>query len=400
MAVAVDGPRARDTPAWRAVWRRECVRLWRDRRSRLLLFTLPLLSWLLLLWLFWPRVPHDLPIVVHDADGSALSRQLVRYVDAAPTARVAAMAISQDEARDWVLRGRAYALLSIPSGLEASVLAGRPHPVQLFYNTQWLSAGNAIARDVRLAGGTVSLRLAAGKRALQGENLRFAAAQAYPIATQLHPLFNPSLDYARYLGLAMVMALLHIFVVVAASDACGRELRDGTAGEWFDAAGGSATVALLGKLAPLALWFCVFGGTILLASLAWLGVAVAGSVAWLLLGWCALVMACLGLGAFLVGCTGNLRMATSIASLVISPALAFSGLTFPAWSMPAAIAVWSAMLPLTHYLSLHVQQVSMGAPTSQALWQVLALLPFAGLPFVLLPRWRTLLSQPGRWGRE
>lgn len=399
MAVAADGLSTPSAPGFVAVWRRECARLWGDRRSRLLLFTLPLLGWLLLLWLFWPRMPRDLPIIVHDADGSALSRQLVRYVDATPTARVAAMAVSQDEARDWMLRGKAYALLSIPQGMQASVLAGTPHPVQLFYNTQWLSAGNAIARDVRQAGGTVSLQLAAGKRVLHGQNPRLALAQAYPIATQLHPLFNPSLDYARYLGLAMVMALLHIFVVVAAADACGRELRDSTAGQWFDAAGGSVMAALLGKLAPLALWFSVLGATVLLASLAWLGVQVVGSVAWLLLGWCALVLACLGLGAFLVGCTGNLRMATSVASLIISPALAFSGLTFPAWSMPTAIALWSALLPLTHYLSLHVQQVSMGAPMSQALWQVLALVPFALLPFLLLPRWRTLLSQPERWGR-
>ncbi len=398
MAVAAADLRATREPGFVAVWRRECARLWGDRRSRLLLFTLPLLSWLLLLWLFWPRTPHDLPIVVHDADGSALSRQLVRYVDATPTARVVAMAISQDEARDWMLRGKAYALLSIPSGLQASVLSGSPHPVQLFYNTQWMSAGNAVARDVRLAGGTVSLRLAVGKRALEGENLRLATMQAYPIATQLHPLFNPSLDYARYLGLAMVMALLHIFAVVAGADVCGRELRDATAGDWLDTAGGSVTVALLGKLAPLALWFFVFGGFVLLASLAWLGVQVAGSLTWLLFGWCALILACLGLGAFLVGCAGNLRMATSIASLIISPALAFSGLTFPAWSMPTAIALWSALLPLTHYLSLHVQQVSMGAPTSQALGQVTALLAFALLPVLLLPRWRTLLSQPDRWG--
>ncbi|MFC3551008.1 ABC transporter permease [Lysobacter cavernae] len=370
-----------------------------DRRSRLLLVVFPLASWLLLLWLFWPRVPHDLPIAVLDADGSALSRQLTRAIDATPSIRVAYAVTDQGGGRDLVLRGQAYAVLAIPAGLEASVLRGDPDPVQLFYNTQLLTAGNLVARDARLAAGTLSVTLAAGRRALQGENTRLAVAAANPIGTELHPLFNPSMDYARFLGLTLVAALLHIFAVVAGADACGRELRERTAGAWFEASGRSAFVALAGKLAPYALWFAALGSAVLLTSMALLRIEMAGSVVLLLLGWCVFGIASLGLGAFLIGCTANLRMATSIASLIISPALAFSGLTFPAWSMPVMIKLWSALLPLTHYLTLHVQQVSMGAGAANAWLQMLPLLAFAVLPFVLLPRWQRLLSQPAYWGR-
>src|SRR5260221_10562989 len=46
--------------------------------------------------------------------------------------------------------------------------------------------------------------------------------------------------------------MLHMFVLGGAGYAIGREYRDRTARQWLDAAGGSITAALAGKLLPLA----------------------------------------------------------------------------------------------------------------------------------------------------
>lgn len=387
-------------PGFGAVWRRECARMFADQRSRLLLLILPLAGWLLVLWLFWPRVAHHLPIAVYDADRSALSRQLLRNLAATPAVRLAWTVENPEEGRDLVLRGDAYALIAIPAGLQREALRGKPSPVQLYYNAQFLTASNLVARDVRTVTATTSVVRAAGRRALQGEARPFAIAAANPVGTQLHPLFNPALDYARFLALAVIAAMLHIFAVVAAADACGRELRERSAGSWSNAAGGKALPAVAGKLAPHALWFGALSSSILLVTLAVLGIEIHGHMILLVLGLCLFMAASLALGAFLVGLVANLRMATSLASLIISPALAFSGLTFPTMSMPVAIKLWSLLLPLTYYIKLQVEQVSMGAPLSTAPALLLPLLLFTVLPFLLLPRWRRILPDEAYWGRQ
>lgn len=355
---------------------------------------LPLASIVLMVSLFWPRAPHDLPIVVYDADGSALSRQLLRSIDATPSLRIRSWATSLDEGRDSVLRGDAYALLAIPAGYQRDVLRGAPHPSQLFYNAQLLTAGNLAARDARMAAATLSASRAVGRRVLGGEATPLAIRAANPIATQLHALFNPGLDYSRFLGLAVIAALLHIFAVIAGVDSTARELRERTAEDWLATAGGSPAAALAGKLALHWLWFSALGAVAIFGNLALLGVVVAGSALLLLLGWIAFVAASLALGALLTLLTADLRLATSVSSLLISPALAFSGLTFPAVAFPVAVAGWSALLPLTHYLQLQTQQVSMATTGWAALAPVVALLAFVMPPLLGLPRWRRLLSQP------
>ena len=64
----------------------------------------------------------------------------------------------------------------------------------------------------------------------------------------------------------------------------------------------------------------------------------------------------LSVALMLVAWTANLRFASSIAALYSAPAFAFVGITFPLMGMPVAGRVWSALLPLTHYLQVMVDQ--------------------------------------------
>lgn len=49
---------------------------------------LPILSFLFFVVLFRSGVPHDMPVAVLDQDNTPLSRQLVRMIDATPSAKV------------------------------------------------------------------------------------------------------------------------------------------------------------------------------------------------------------------------------------------------------------------------------------------------------------------------
>ncbi len=370
------------------VSRREWQRFLATPRLWLLALIAPLGLSLVLLWIFAQRMPQDLPLVVVDYDHSAASRLLARQMEASSALQLRASAADMREAAGLVRRGQAYGVLVIPPQFERDLLRNESPGVQLYYNRQMLTAGNLLMRNVRTVLATVSA----------GVGMAHGVAPA--ILMELHPVFNPGMDYARFLGLPLTLALLHIAMVVVAVDVTGRELREGTAAAWLAAADGSWWRALLGKLLPWGLWFICAGLLWLVASLRWLGVEFAGQLLPWVMGWVLLVLACLGLGAFLVAATGNLRMAASVASLIVSPAFAFGGLTFPADYMPAFAQLWSWLLPLTHGLAVHVQQASMAAPASAALPHLACLALFSALPFLLWRRWHRLLTDPQCWGAQ
>ena len=361
---------------------------------------MPLAGWGLLLGVFGRHVARDLPVAVVDLDGSALSRRLVRAIDATPAARVVAGRGDATDAAGFLRRGEAYAVVVLPAGLERDVERGAAPRVQALTNGVWLLPATLVGRDVRAAVATVSAELEVRARVARGEPPTRATVAAEPVRAELRPLFNPALAYARFLFLALVPTLLHMSVLTLAVHALGSELRWGTAAAWLTAAGGRAWTAVLGKLLPYTLWFALLWIALVEAALGALDLAPAGSRA---LWWAAailVVVAYQGLGALLVAATGNLRLATSVAGLLAGPAFAVVGVTFPRVAMPAAARAWAAALPLTHYLDVQAQQVTVGAPARASLAALGALLAMAVLLHVLaLPRLARLARDPLAWGR-
>lgn len=381
-------PESGDTTGFAAVFRRELARIARTPRIRWLGLWLPLLVIALLMAVFHAQTPRHLPVILVDHDHSALSRQLARTIAAAPAVTLDTSATDLRAAGERVRAGRVFAVIAIPPDFERDVLRGHGAQVQVFHNSQAMTAGNVVLRDVRLAVGTFNAGVA----------MRRGVRPA--IGMESHALFNPGLDYGQFLALPLIAAILHIALVILGADATGRELRERRAGSWFAAAGGRIVPALGGKLAPYALTWSLGGWLVLMAALRWFGVAIAGSALLWGLGWVALVLASLGLGAFMVAVFANLRLAVSAASLVVSPAFAYSGVTFPLLGMSGFAYVWASALPLSHYLALQTGQMAMATPWLVDAQHLLPLLLVAALPWLLAGRWRRLLTDESRWGAQ
>lgn len=368
---------------WRREWQRFCAtpRLWG------LVVIAPAFLSLLIIWIFSSRTPLSLPVLLVDYDNSSASRHLGRQLQSLPSAELVALAPDMEHAAAEIRKGKAYAVVVIPTSFERDLLRGDRPGVSLFYNRQTMTAGNILLRDVR----TVVATLGAGISVEQGQRPALLA--------DTRPAFNPGMDYARFLALPLMIALLHIAIVLVAVDVTGRELRDGTAAKWLASADGKPFAALLGKLLPYMLWFSVLGLLLFAAMLRGLNVIIQGQVSLWILSWFILVTACCGLGALLVLLTGNLRMAISVASVIVSPAFAYAGLTFPAAYMPSVAEFWSSLLPLSHGLAAHMDQVVIAAPAHITMRHLLALSPFIIVPVLFLSRWKRLMSDPLYWGK-
>jgi ABC-2 type transport system permease protein len=300
-----------------------------------------------------------------------------------------------------VLRNQAYAVIVMPAGLERDVRRGEAPKVVAYYNAQYLLPASLIRRDLRTAVGTVSAGLELRMRQGRGEPAHAAMSHLEPIRVDYHTLFNPQLSYLYYLVAALLPTLLQIFVIVAGVHALGVELKEGTAGEWMDAAGGSAWRAVMGKLLPYFLHFSALGLFMLGVLFRFMGVPLNGSPQVLVLATLLLVAGYLSVALMLVAWTANLRFASSIAALYSAPAFAFVGITFPLMGMPAAGRVWSALLPLTHYLQVVVDQSMRAAPPAASMASFRSLLALVAVP-AALSVWRMghVARDDRYWGRQ
>jgi ABC-2 type transport system permease protein len=227
-----------------------------------------------------------------------------------------------------------------------------------------------------------------------------AAAQFEPIRTTLNSLYNENTSYEAFLTLALMPAMLQIFIVVAVVTSIGRELRDGTVPQWLASANGSWLRAVGAKLLFPLIAYCALALLYLLFfSLArdW---AVAGSLPALLLSMLLLVLAYCGLATLLIAATLSLRLALSGAAFITAPAFAFAGQAFPLMAMPAPARAWAEALPLTHYLQLQTKYWLAGAPWRYGVQEMLILAGIAigcGAVGVFLLARRA--NTPAAWGR-
>ncbi|NLC62133.1 MAG: ABC transporter permease [Gammaproteobacteria bacterium] len=395
MAAALTPATARQAFVRSAV--RECMRLRADPWDLAMATWIPLLALALFAWMFGAGVPRALPVAVVDHDNSVMSRELVRMIDAAPGLQVAARPADMQQAWAAVRAAEVYAVVHVPEGSGREILRGGSAVVFAYYNASHQTAGQAAERGI---GDAVQ---AAGERFVRADVARIRgpdAVRAPPLRVQATVLANAARSYEQFLLGLLFPALLYLAACLAMVSALGRELRDGTAGEWLQSCGDRLLPAVAGKLAPYLLLFTVHGT----GSLVWLAAirgGVAGSAALLLAAQAGLYLASAGIALLLVGATRNLGVALSVTGLYAGTALAFSGATFPMQGAPLFAQAWSRLLPLTPYLKLQVQQLELGADWTASLPTVGGLLLFmlvaGGIGLVLYGRGA---RDPAAWGQR
>ena len=344
-------------------------------------------------------VMRGLPIAVVDQDGTAVSRELTRRLDATPGLKVAARPADMAAAEHLVRSNRAYAVVLIPADTERDVLRGGTASITTFYNASYSTPAGSALRDI---GDTVQGYAATLAREQGAAIAGPGKVRAPPVSAQTNIMFNPQRSYELQLVALLHPALLHLIFMVAAVSALGRELRDGTIGAWIgDAPPGQAAMAVAGKLAPYLAIFTFWGVLAILYLADVRGWPVAGSMTMLTAGYVAMYLAYAGVTLLIVGLTLSMGKALSAAGLYAGASFAFAGAIFPIESASAFAKAWSALLPYSTFTKLLAEQWIMAAPAMQSLPLAAAMLIF--LPVgagIGLPRYIAAARRPDTWGRR
>ncbi|MBO9406673.1 ABC transporter permease [Shimia sp. R9_1] len=382
---------ARSLPAgfWR-VFRRELRRIQARPNLAFMLGPFPLFLMLLLSVVFSAGLPRDLSVAVVDNDGTSLSRQAIRMVDATPDVTVTLQLANLAEGKQAIIRGDVYAVILFPENMERDLQSARQPEVVTFYNNQLLTIGGIVSRATRQALSTFSAGVSVRVLTSNGLTQEAALEAIRPIPLQQSPLFNPALDYTQFLLAALMPTVLLIFISAGAALNVARDLQQHNGARNLVRLGGSALPALAGKLTPYLLAFLltlIFGDAILFGHF---DAPFQGSmllhVAYSLL----FIASSLCLGAFIATVAGDTVAALGMTGVMTGPAFGFAGISFPRIMMNNFAWAWGGLLPLIPYLQLRVDQVLRGTPIETSLptlgWLALQMLVYGGLALLLLKR--------------
>lgn len=182
--------------------------IWRDRgaRSVMLLATL-------FFSVFFPQpylheVVRDMPVVVIDQDGSTLSRELIRRIDAADSVAVTRYASDMTAAREMFLRREVYGIVMVPPRFERDLLAGRSAPIAAYSDGGYFLLNSVMSSALTNAARSLGAEVQLGRLTAAGVDASSALAVIEPLRTTIVPLFNPTGGYASFVLPAVFVVIL------------------------------------------------------------------------------------------------------------------------------------------------------------------------------------------------
>ncbi|MFA7330598.1 MAG: ABC transporter permease [Candidatus Delongbacteria bacterium] len=361
--------------------------LLRDREWLLVALVSPLFYLFFYGSAYLHKVEADLPLAVLDLDRSALSRTLVRGLEAHPMLAVTRTPASGEEARLELERGQVKAVLWIPRRLSARLKAGQAAEVELWTDASRFLPANDVNRAVGEVVGTLGTGVVMKGWRARGAGADQLPSRADPLRLEQRPLFNERDAYGDFLLPVLLGLILQQTLLIAVGLLAGGLRASGGLAEVSRRAGGRPLAALAGLLLPVLVVYAGHALFIQAVPVRLYGLGQAGSPAALLLLTLLFLptLACLG---WLAASWLPDRLAVLQLFVFSSyPLLLLSGTSWPLEAMPAPLALLARLLPGTPYLQALVRVTQTGAGLRHIRPELLLL---AGqlLVYGALARWR------------
>lgn len=182
--------------------------IWADRGARS-----TMLGATLFFSVFFPQpylaeVVRDMPVAVIDQDGSTLSRELIRRIDAADAVAVTRYAADMPSARDMFLKREVYGIVVVPPRFERDLLAGRSAPIAAFSDGGYFLLNSVMSSALTNAARSLGAEVQVGRLTATGVDASAAMAVVEPLRVTLVPLFNPTGGYASFVLPAVFVLIL------------------------------------------------------------------------------------------------------------------------------------------------------------------------------------------------
>jgi ABC-2 type transport system permease protein len=323
---------------------------------------------------------RNVPVVVADADRSAVSRDLVERFNASPNFSVIAVVSGYNEIDPYLERGLAWMALSIPPSYGESLGAGRPQTLQVI-------ADGSDANSSNVALGYATNLIAAYAQELSvkraGSMLSAGSMPARGIDARVRVWFNPRLESHDFMIPGVLALLLLVVTTNLSSMGIVREKELGTL-EQLNVTPLRRWQLIVGKLLPYALIGMIDAFLVIAVAVLWFQIPLRGSLLLLLALTLIYLLTTLGLGLFVstVSSTQQQAMMTTT-FFFLTPMIYLSGFVFPIENMPPVIQFVTYLIPLRYFLVI-VRSIFLKGVGLETLWPQVAALTAWGVAILSL----------------
>lgn len=199
------------------IMRREFYYMWQDRVLRYVLIIGPVLAILFFSYLYSFQNVTDIPSAVVDLDHSAQSRELIRQLSNAENLKIENHPETYKELESLIDQGIAAVGIVIPENYGQDIMSGKQTRILgIIDGSNMIYATNASSTLIQVTG-MISAETGIKTMVGMGMNLQEATEAYQAIEFKEEAWYNPTLNYAYFLILALALNMWQQCCVMAAA---------------------------------------------------------------------------------------------------------------------------------------------------------------------------------------
>jgi len=324
---------------------KEFIQVFRDKRTRILLFVPPIVQMLIFGYAATYEI-HHVATVVLDLDHSQESRDLVSRFTSSPYFDVQHQLTDSRQVGDLIDRGQATVALQINPGFAEDLRKGQTAPLQVI-----VDATNS--NTALIASGYINQIALGFAKDYQFDRINrispHLTERTPNVQLEQRPWYNPNLRSRWFFVPGIVGSLTLVLVVNLTAFAVVREREIGTL-EQIMVTPIRPAEFILGKTLPFFLIGLLDVSLIAVVGTLWFQVPFRGQL-WVLFAGAVLFLLCmLGVGLLISTVSATQQQALVTSFFFIMPAVTFSGFGFPISTMPQWLQYLTYASPLRYFL--------------------------------------------------
>ena len=358
----------------RSLIRKEFIHIFRDPRSLVIMFIVPLVQLTLLGYAATTDIEH-LRTAVFDADKSLQSRDLIAAYTASNYFNIVAYVETEEEIRYLIDHGDVRAGMVIPAGYGRDITAGQQVDIAFFIDGSDPQVANTVFAASQSVGQAQSLKLIR-------EQLGERAERLPGIDVRPRVWYNPNMESSHFIIPGLMVIILYLFTALFTASSIVRERETGTIEQLIVTPIRSIEL-IVAKIFPYI--FIAFFDVleVLTIGVFWFKVPINGSLP-LLLGLSALfLVTALGVGIFISSSAKTQQEALLMTMATMLPTIFLSGFFFPLEAMPAWLQAVSYIVPARYALEIMRGIILKGVGLEILMEQVIAVIIFGVVIMIL-----------------
>lgn len=350
--------------------KKEFAHVFRDRRTLLILFGMPIMQILIFGFALSNEIKNTQIVVVDNARDFA-SKKLIERIDASAYFEVSEQQVEMSGIEDVFKKGTLKVALIIPANLNLDISHGNKAQLQLIADASDPNTANLLVNYLTAIIQDYQLEVTAMKQGV------------YNIATQTRMLYNPQLKSAHNFVPGVMALVLMLVCVLMTAITIVREKETGTM-EVLLVSPFKPWMVMVAKAFPYYLLSLINVTSIVLLSIFVLDLPVNGSLILLFAESTLFIITCLTLGIFISIRTRSQQTAMFIALVgMLLPSLLFSGFMFPRENMPEILQWISNIIPARWFFVIIKSIMIKGLGFTALYKETLALVIITVILFIL-----------------